>query len=173
VPSLAVTGTNSRVFVKAAAEALGLSTAHDRQVSRESDDRIAHGDQAGQAIRAKRWITHDPAARMLASLKESLDQPAPPPGGHDPCAGKQTKRRRTVAPARTCNVTLLLLCEPESLLSASMRTAVTPGGTTYSSTSSTANAFRMRSLSDVFRHDFLIIGGVCACGFRFIVHGAP
>ena len=108
-----MTGTNSRVFVKAAAEALGLSTAHDRQVSRESDDRIAHGDQAGQAIRAKRWITHDPAARMLASLKELLDQPAPPPGGHDPCAGKQTKLRRTVAPARTCNVTLLLLCEPE------------------------------------------------------------
>jgi hypothetical protein len=28
-----------------------------------------------QAIRSKRWITHDPAARVLASLKESLDQP--------------------------------------------------------------------------------------------------
>src|SRR5260221_5698392 len=29
-----------------------------------------------QAIRAKRWITHHPASRILASLQEALDQPA-------------------------------------------------------------------------------------------------
>jgi len=29
-----------------------------------------------QAIRAKRWITHQPAARVLASLQEALEQPA-------------------------------------------------------------------------------------------------
>ena len=28
-----------------------------------------------EAIRSKRWITHDPAARVLASLKEAIDQP--------------------------------------------------------------------------------------------------
>ena len=27
------------------------------------------------AIRSKRWITHDPAVRVLASLKEAIDQP--------------------------------------------------------------------------------------------------
>jgi len=29
-----------------------------------------------QAIRAKRWITHQPASRVLASLQEALEQPA-------------------------------------------------------------------------------------------------
>jgi TniB protein len=29
-----------------------------------------------QAIRAKRWITHHPASRVLATLQEALDQPA-------------------------------------------------------------------------------------------------
>lgn len=28
-----------------------------------------------EAIRSKRWITHDPAARVLAALKEAIDQP--------------------------------------------------------------------------------------------------
>jgi hypothetical protein len=54
----------------------------------------------------------------------------------DCCAGKQAKRSWSVAPGRTCNVTALLLCLPAPLLSASMRTAVTPGGTTYSWTTS-------------------------------------
>lgn len=54
----------------------------------------------------------------------------------DFCAAKQTKRSRRVAPGRICNVTALLLCPPEPLLSASMRTAVTPGGTSYSWTTS-------------------------------------
>jgi type II secretory pathway predicted ATPase ExeA len=29
-----------------------------------------------QAMRAKRWITHDPASRVLATLQEAFDQPA-------------------------------------------------------------------------------------------------
>jgi hypothetical protein len=29
-----------------------------------------------QAIRAKRWITHHPAARVLAALQEAMEQPA-------------------------------------------------------------------------------------------------
>jgi len=28
-----------------------------------------------EVIRSKRWITHDPAARVLAALKEAIDQP--------------------------------------------------------------------------------------------------
>ena len=29
-----------------------------------------------EALRSKRWITHEPAAQVLASLKEIFDQPA-------------------------------------------------------------------------------------------------
>jgi hypothetical protein len=29
-----------------------------------------------QAMRSKRWITHDPALGVLAALREALDQPA-------------------------------------------------------------------------------------------------
>jgi hypothetical protein len=54
----------------------------------------------------------------------------------DPCAGKQMKRSRKVAPGRICNVTALLLCPPAPLLSASIRRAVMPGGTSYSWTTS-------------------------------------
>ena len=55
---------------------------------------------------------------------------------NDPCSGKHAKRSRRIVPGATCNVTALLLCRPAPLLSASMRTAVTPGGTSYSWTTS-------------------------------------
>jgi len=60
----------------------------------------------------------------------------------DPSAGKHTKRSRSIAPGGMCRVTTLLLCLPALLLSASMRTAVTPGGTSYSWITSRGSCIR-------------------------------
>ena len=46
------------------------------------------------------------------------------------------KRSRRIAPGAICNVTALLLCLPAAVVSASMRTAVTSDGTSYSRTAS-------------------------------------
>jgi len=63
----------------------------------------------------------------------------------DLCVGKHAKRSRRIPPGGICNVTALLLCRPTPLLSASMRTAVTPGGTSYCWTTSHSICIRASS----------------------------
>ena len=103
---------------------------------------------SGQAVRP---------ARGPAEKVQSPRAGPPKPSG-DAGALKQVNRKRTVAPGRTCKITMLLLCRPEPPLSAFIRIAVTPSGihipgryrTALSPSSSLLNVTTLRVLDQYF-----------------------